>query len=118
VWKVYRIDTDEIIKGGFASEDDGKEWLERQRFADDEDVAIDEMDSDEEEQWLEAHRSESEDGDEGSLDDRAGADLTYGDEENLDGLSFNEDSDDDYYDEDDEDLDEEDEDEDYDEEDE
>ena len=58
MWKVYRIETDEILKAGFASEDEAKEWFDRHNFDEDDNIGVDEMDSDEEEQWLEGNESE------------------------------------------------------------
>ena len=60
MWKVYRIETDEILKAGFVTEEEAKEWMDRHNLdEDDETITMDEMDSDEEEQWLEAHEEET-----------------------------------------------------------
>ena len=55
LWKIYHLETGKILTAGFTEEENAKEWLEeRQDFAQ-EDFIIEEMDSDEEEEWLEAH---------------------------------------------------------------
>ena len=60
MWKVYRVESDEILKAGFATEDEAKEWLDRHNPDDDDDaVVIDEMDSDEEELWVDTHEADS-----------------------------------------------------------
>ncbi|SMF33855.1 hypothetical protein [Pseudobacteriovorax antillogorgiicola] len=63
-WKVYHVDTGKIVKAGFESEDDAKDWLEA-REDDFEDIyEIEEMDQDEEDEWLEAQEKEDYDDDE------------------------------------------------------
>jgi hypothetical protein len=61
LWKVYNIETGKIMKAGFESEDDAKDWLE-ERFEDlADEYAAEEMDQDEEEDWREANDEEQED---------------------------------------------------------
>ena len=53
LWKVFNIESGKIIKAGFKSEDEAKEWLELKNELLQEDYDIEDMDSDEEEEWLE-----------------------------------------------------------------
>jgi hypothetical protein len=58
LWKVYNIETGKIMKAGFESEDDAKDWLE-ERFEDlADEYAVEEMDQDEEDDWREANEDD------------------------------------------------------------
>lgn len=62
VWKVYNIATGRIAKAGFDSEDQAKDWLERRKELADDEFDIDEMDDEEEEEFLENEANDSERG--------------------------------------------------------
>lgn len=96
MWKVYDIETGKVIKAGFETEDDAKEWLESKVDALTSDYEIEEMDEDEEAEYdfegededmsLESEsddEEEEEDGD--SLDDTDDA-LDVGFHEDEDSL--------------------------------
>ncbi|MBF0441376.1 MAG: hypothetical protein HQK54_05680 [Oligoflexales bacterium] len=51
MWKVYNIQTDEIIKADFNSEASAREWLDSSSYASNEEVMVEEMDPDEEAEW-------------------------------------------------------------------
>ncbi len=53
LWKVYHIDTGKIVRAGFESEDDAKEWLEARSDDLDDIYEIEEMDQDEIDEWQE-----------------------------------------------------------------
>src|SRR5262245_48527668 len=61
VWKVYNIQTGRIVKAGFDSDDQAKDWLERRKDLADDEYDIDEMDEEEEEEFLENEDGEEED---------------------------------------------------------
>lgn len=63
LWKVFNIETGKIIKAGFKSEDDAKEWLELKNELLQEDYDVEDMDSDEEEEWLESQQDDDYDSD-------------------------------------------------------
>ena len=63
LWKVFNIETGKIIKAGFKSEDEAKEWLELKNELLQEDYDVEDMDSDEEEEWLESQDDEAYDSD-------------------------------------------------------
>lgn len=58
LWKVYNIETGKILKAGFDNEDDAKDWLEEraEKLADEH--VVDEMDTDEIEEWKEENEEE------------------------------------------------------------
>ncbi len=59
LWKVYNIETGKIMKAGFESEDDAKDWVDT-RFEDlADEYAVEEMDQDEEDDWREANEEDS-----------------------------------------------------------
>lgn len=47
MWKVYRIDDGRIIKAGFESDDQAKDWLERRNDLADDEFDVEEMDEEE-----------------------------------------------------------------------
>ena len=118
MWKVYKIDDGRIVKAGFDSDEQAKEWLERRNDLADDEYDVEEMDEEEI-----AEFSESEDDDEGvysrhatkTVDSEDDDDFAGGDIGDIDYGDGDGDSDDDEdYDEDEEDEDEdEDEDDDY-----
>jgi hypothetical protein len=59
LWKVYNIETGKIMKAGFESEDDAKDWVDT-RFEDlADEYAVEEMDQDEEDDWREANEEDA-----------------------------------------------------------
>lgn len=58
LWKVYNIETGKILKAGFDNEDDAKDWLEEraEKLADEH--VVEEMDTDEIEEWKEENEEE------------------------------------------------------------
>lgn len=50
VWKIYHIQSGELVKAGFSTEDDAQDWLERHSSSSDNAFEIEEMDEDE---WIE-----------------------------------------------------------------
>jgi hypothetical protein len=60
VWKVYNIQTGRIIKAGFETDDQAKDWLERRKDLPDDEHDIDEMDEEEEEEFLESESDDDE----------------------------------------------------------
>lgn len=61
MWKIYSISSGKILNAGFASEDAALAWLERKSI-DDDDYVVEEMEDDEQEEWLEAlEREDAED---------------------------------------------------------
>lgn len=72
-WKVYHVDTGKIVKAGFETEDEAKDWLEA-REEDLEDVyMIEEMDQDEVDEWAESQEKDDyEDDDEIETKDSVG----------------------------------------------
>ena len=89
MWKIYHIPSGQIVKGGFDSEDQAKEWLERRRDLMEEDHDVEEMDEEEEEEYLDqieelADRPLTEDpydDDDDDDDGRLGPGLSLPDEE-------------------------------------
>ena len=87
LWKVYNIETGKILKAGFDSEDDAKDWLEERA-----DKLADEID-----EWKEANEDEEEEAQEEEeeedeyVDDDAEDDS---DETSLDELYEDDDDDD------------------------
>ena len=53
LWKVYNIDTGKSLKAGFDDEEAAKEWLEARHGLVHEDFLVEEMEIEEEEEWLE-----------------------------------------------------------------
>lgn len=53
MWKIYSISSGKILNAGFASEDAALAWMDRKNI-DDDDYVVDEMEDDEEDEWLEA----------------------------------------------------------------
>ncbi len=47
MWKVYKIDDGRIIKAGFESDDQAKDWLERRTELSDDEYDVEEMDEEE-----------------------------------------------------------------------
>ena len=47
MWKVYKIDDGRIIKAGFESDDQAKDWLERRNELSDDEYDVEEMDEEE-----------------------------------------------------------------------
>ncbi len=99
MWKVYNIQTGRIIKAGFDSDDQAKDWLERRKDLVDDEFDIDEMDEEEEEEYLENDDAEDDEevvaaGEfepEAVVDPDDTRDITYPD----DGVAATEDDDDD-----------------------
>ncbi|NRA63702.1 MAG: hypothetical protein HRU19_04420 [Pseudobacteriovorax sp.] len=57
-WKVYHIDTGKIVRAGFETEDEAKDWLEARSEDLDDIYEVEEMDQDEIDQWQEDNESE------------------------------------------------------------
>lgn len=76
MWKVYNIHTDKIIKAGFKNEDEAKEWVETRDFLSKDDYMVDEMDQDEEDEWLERVESDEED-EEDEVAEEIDSDMSY-----------------------------------------
>jgi hypothetical protein len=53
VWKVYHIETGHLIKAGFDTEDQAKDWVERRQELMSDDHDVEEMDEEEVEEYLE-----------------------------------------------------------------
>lgn len=116
MWKVYRIDDGRIVKAGFDSDDQAKDWLERRPDLAEDEYDVEEMDEEEIAEFTESEDDE----DEGVYsrhatkvgadddDDFAGGDVT-----DIDYGDGDDDEDDADYDEDEEDEDEDEEDDDY-----
>ncbi len=99
-WKIFNIETGDILKAGFDTEDDAKDWMEaRSETIEVEDFDVEEMDEDEEEMLAaqseeveEEEEDDYDDGDPGDYADVVGAvslddgssDLDYGEGEELD----------------------------------
>lgn len=60
VWKVYNIQTGRIVKAGFDSDEQAKDWLERRKDLADDEFDVDEMDEEEEEEFLESDDDDEE----------------------------------------------------------
>lgn len=58
LWKVYNIETGKILKAGFDNEDDAKDWLEERADKLADEHVVDEMDTDEIEEWKEENEDE------------------------------------------------------------
>lgn len=96
LWKVFKIDTGKILKAGFRSEFEAKDWLELKGHDFQDLYEIDEMDPDEEEEWYEAHDSESDDEDSVSvmgIDDEDEQRLVGFGEDYYDGADLSDDED-------------------------
>jgi hypothetical protein len=98
LWKVYNIESGKILKAGFDNEDDAKDWLEEraEKLADEH--VVEEMDTDEIEEWKEENeaeeveeKEEEADEDDDFLDDD---DEEESEETSLDELYDDEDDDD------------------------
>lgn len=87
-WKVYHIQSGRILKAGFASEDEAKDWLEQKSGELQEDYEVEEMDPDEEEDWRE--RMEDEEYEEGEITEDEP--IGFGDDY-FDGTDLNDDED-------------------------
>lgn len=100
LWKVYNIETGKILKAGFDNEEDAKDWLEvrAEKLADEH--VVEEMDTDEIEEWKEEKDAEEveekeeadEDEDDDFVDDDD--DEEESEETSLDELYDDEDDDD------------------------
>jgi hypothetical protein len=66
MWKVYHIQTGKLICAGFDDEDKAKDWLERRRDISDDDHETEEMDEEEELEYLEAGGADEDDFEAGS----------------------------------------------------
>jgi hypothetical protein len=79
LWKVFDIQTGKILRAGFESEDEAKDWLELKSDDLQENYEVEEMDPDEEEEWRErlASGELDEDVDE---DEEVSPPMTFGDE--------------------------------------
>jgi len=114
VWKVYKIDDGRIIKAGFESDDQAKDWLERRIELSDDEYDVEEMDEEEIAEFAELEDEDdvlpvsrltkvvAEDDDDYVATDAA--DIDYGDDDEEDDDSELEDDDDEEDDEDDEDY--------------
>lgn len=96
LWKVYNIETGKILKAGFDNEDDAKDWLEERADKLADEHVVEEMDTDEIEEWKEENEEEEveakvEDDDDEYVDDD---DDEESDETSLDELYEDEDDDD------------------------
>ena len=67
MWKVYKIETGKTVKAGFADEEDAKEWLETRKGLLQQDFEIEEMDPDEEEEYLNENEDDEEEEYDGSM---------------------------------------------------
>ena len=96
LWKVYNIETGKILKAGFDSEDDAKDWLEEraEKLADEH--VVDEMDTDEIEEWKEENEAEEKEKEEADEDEEFDEDDDddESEETSLDELYDDEDDDD------------------------
>ena len=54
MWKVYEIDSGEILKAGFEDEEEARDWLDEKADEIEGPCTVDEMDEDEEYEWQEA----------------------------------------------------------------
>lgn len=52
LWKVFAVDTGKIVKAGFRSQDEAEEWLDLRSDHLNDDYEVEEMDSDEEDEWV------------------------------------------------------------------
>ncbi len=100
LWKVYHIESGKILKAGFESEDDAKDWLEARHEDLEDDYTVDEMDHDEEDEWRAAQDEELEaapveEEEEVADDDDAFFEEEESDEESLEDMYEDEDDDDD-----------------------
>ena len=87
-WKVYHIQTGRILKAGFESEEEAKDWLEQKSEDLQENYEVEEMDPDEEEEWRE--RMEDEEEYESEIDEEEP--VGFGDDY-FDGADLNDDED-------------------------
>lgn len=88
-WKVYNVDTGKILKAGFETEEEAKEWLEV-REDDLEDIHMaEEMDQDEAVEWAEAQEKLEYDEDEPTAE-TAKSSVGFGDDY-YDGADLNDD---------------------------
>lgn len=90
LWKVFNIQTGKILRAGFASEDEAKEWLELKSDALQDNYEVDDMDPDEVEEWQEGLEADDEDDEEEELEEPTSV-LGYG-EEYYDGEDLADDS--------------------------
>ena len=93
LWKVYNADTGRVMKAGFDDEDGAKEWAEARFGLEVDQFIIEEMDPDEEEEYLEAlaeaekdedeedEVATEEDTDEDDTAEDAADDFAYGDDD-------------------------------------
>ena len=61
MWKVYKIDSGDIIKAGFNGEEEARDWLDEKADEMEGLFTVDEMDEDEEYEWEDAQNKLSED---------------------------------------------------------
>ena len=54
MWKVYEIDSGNILKAGFEAEEEARDWLDEKADEIEGLYTVDEMDEDEEYEWQEA----------------------------------------------------------------
>lgn len=89
MWKVYNIATGRIVKAGFESDDQAKDWLERRKDLADDEFDIDEMDEEEEEEYLESEDEEDEEVassvEVDAEDDEGLRDINYPDDDDIGG---------------------------------
>lgn len=97
LWKVYNIETGKILKAGFDNEDDAKDWLEERADKLADEHVVEEMDTDEIEEWKEENEAEEVDekDEEPEDDDFLDDDDDESEETSLDELYDDEDDDDD-----------------------
>jgi hypothetical protein len=58
-WKVYYIQSGLTLKAGFKNEEEAKDWLEHNRPGQEDNYLAEEMDHDEEEEWLTALKAQA-----------------------------------------------------------
>lgn len=102
VWKVYHIESGKILKAGFETEDDAKDWFEARHEDLEDEYTFDEMDHDEEDEWRAAQEEDLEAAPlevEEEVDDEEGVfvddeDEEESDEESLEDMYEDDDDDD------------------------
>ncbi|MFW7379506.1 MAG: hypothetical protein ACOH5I_11905 [Oligoflexus sp.] len=94
VWKVYNIQNGKTLRAGFETEDEAKEWLELKGDDLQDHYEVEEMDYDEEEEWLESQEAEDIEEEEDNIEDEETVSPVGFGEDYYDGTDLADDEDD------------------------
>ena len=61
VWKIYHIQSGSLVRAGFESEEDAREWLDENSSAENSAFEVEEMDEDEWQEYLETKEKSGDD---------------------------------------------------------